>query len=55
MDVNNGAGLEHEFPDERVGAAFIEVADVEGAVFVLVVVAGGHFEGEYELNRVSQK
>ena len=41
VDVEDGAGLQHEFPDEAVGAALVEVADVEGAVFVLVVVAGG--------------
>lgn len=33
--VDDGARLEHEFPDEGIGAAFVEVADVEGAVFVL--------------------
>ena len=45
VDVDDGARLEHQFPDEGIGAAFVEVADVEGAVFVLVVVAGRRHGG----------
>ena len=35
MDVDDGAGLEHQLPDLRVGGLLGEVADIEGAVLVL--------------------
>ena len=43
VDVGNAAGLEEELPDQRIGHPLVEVADVDGAVFVLLPVAGaGH-------------
>ena len=35
MYVDDGAGLEHQLPDLRVGGLLCEVADIEGAVLVL--------------------
>ena len=45
VDIDDRPSLEHQFPDESIGAAFVEVANVEGAVFVLVVVASCRHRG----------
>lgn len=36
MDIGDAAGLEHELPNQRVGDAFIEVADIDGSFLVLL-------------------
>lgn len=38
VDVDDAAGLEHEFPYELVGDALVEVADVDGGFLVLFPV-----------------
>ena len=35
MDVDDSAGLEEEFPDQRIGDSLVEVADVDRGVFIL--------------------
>ena len=40
VHVGYAASLEEELPDESIGYSFIEVANIDGAVFVLLPVAG---------------
>lgn len=40
VDIGYAAGLEEELPDQRIGYSLVEVTDVDGAVFVLLPVAG---------------
>ena len=50
VDVGYAAGLEEEFPDKSIGHSFVEVADVDGAVFVLLPVAGArHADEEWRI------
>lgn len=35
MDIHNATGLKHQFPDETVADALIEVTDIDSGFFVL--------------------
>jgi hypothetical protein len=53
VDVDNATGLQHQFPDQLVGHALVEVADVDGGLLVLFPVFSSGRHG-CELERVCE-